>query len=57
MTKTELESKTAIEGQTELLNKYKKDFRYDKLPWLRKLVHLGEWDPFDATSRINIKKY
>ncbi len=55
MTKAELESKTAIEGQTELLNKYKKDFEYDKLPWLRKLVHLGEWDPFDATSRINRK--
>lgn len=26
---------------------------YEKLPWLRKLVHLGEWDPFDATSKIN----
>lgn len=53
MTKAELESKTAIEGQTALLDKYKKDAEYDKLPWLRKLVHLGEWDPFDATSRIN----
>lgn len=53
MTKAELESKTAIEGQTALLAKYKKDYEYEKLPWLRKLVHLGEWDPFDATSRIN----
>ena len=53
MTKAELESKTAIEGQTALLDKYKKDAEYNKLPWLRKLVHLGEWDPFDATSRIN----
>ena len=53
MTKAELESKTAIEGQTALLSKYKKDYEYEKLPWLRKLVHLGEWDPFDATSKIN----
>lgn len=53
MTKAELESKTAIEGQTALLDKYKKDAEYNKLPWLRKLVHLGEWDPFDATSKIN----
>lgn len=53
MTKAELESKTAIEGQTALLDKYKKDYEYQKLPWLRKLVHLGEWDPFDPTSKIN----
>jgi hypothetical protein len=53
ITKVELESKTAIEGQTALLDKYKKDAEYNKLPWLRKLVHLGEWDPFDATSKIN----
>ena len=55
MTKAELESKTAIEGQTSLLHKYKKDYEYDKLPWLRKLVHLGEYDPFDPTSKINQK--
>ena len=53
MTKAELEANVAIDGQTELLDKYKKDAEYDKLPWLRKLVHLGEWDPFDATSKIN----
>lgn len=53
ITKAELESKTAIEGHTELLDKYKKDYEYEKLPWLRKLVHLGEWDPFDPTSKIN----
>ena len=55
MTKADLEAQVAIDGQTALLNKYKKDYEYDKLPWLRKLVHLGEWDPFDATSRINSK--
>lgn len=53
MTKAELEAQVAIDGQTELLDKYKKDAEYNKLPWLRKLVHLGEWDPFDATSKIN----
>lgn len=53
LTKAELEAKIAIEGQTALLDKYKKDYEYNKLPWLRKLVHLGEWDPFDPTSRIN----
>jgi len=53
--KQELEAQVAIDGQTALLNKYEKDHEYDKLPWLRKLVHLGEWDPFDATSRINKK--
>lgn len=53
MTKAEFESKTAIEGHTELLDKYKKDYEYQKLPWLRKLVHLGEWDPFDPSSKIN----
>ena len=55
LTKADLEAKVAIEGQTDLLNKYKKDHEYNKLPWLRKLVHLGEWDPFDATSKINSK--
>ena len=39
MTKAELESKTAIEGQTALLEKYKTDYDYEKLPWLRKLIH------------------
>jgi hypothetical protein len=53
LTKADLEAKAAIDGQSALLDKYKKDAEYNKLPWLRKLVHLGEWDPFDATSRIN----
>jgi len=55
-TKMELEAKVAIDGQTALLKKYEKDHEYEKLPWLRKLVHLGEWDPFDATSKINSSK-
>lgn len=44
----ELQAKVAIEGQTELLEKYKKDAAFNKLPWLRKLVHLGDYDPFDG---------
>ena len=44
----ELEAKVAIEGQTALLKKYEEDAAYDKLPWLRKLVHLGKYDKFDG---------
>lgn len=45
--KAELEAKVAVEGQTALLKKYHKDYEYGKLPWLRKLLHLGKYDPFD----------
>lgn len=48
MVKEELAAKVAIEGQSALLNKYQKDAAYDRLPWLRKLVHLGDHDPFDG---------
>ena len=30
------------------LDKYKKDASYDRLPWIRKVVHLGDHDPFDG---------
>ncbi len=46
-----LKAKVAVEGQSALLEKYKKDFEYDKLPWLRKLIHLGNYDPFDGYSK------
>lgn len=46
--KTELEAKIQITGNQCLLDKYKKDAEYNKLPWLRKLVHLGDHDPFDG---------
>lgn len=48
MVKEELATKVAIEGQSALLDKYQKDAAYDRLPWLRKLVHLGDLDPFDG---------
>lgn len=46
--KTELEAKIQITGNQCLLDKYKKDAAYNRLPWLRKLVHLGDHDPFDG---------
>lgn len=41
--KIEMESKIAIEGQTALLEKYKKDASYNKLGWLwRKVLYIGK---------------
>ena len=48
MAEKELEAKIAIDGQTALLEKYKADAAYERLPWLRKLVHLGKYDKFDG---------
>ncbi len=44
--------KIKLEGDANnvLLEKYKKDLAYERLPWLRKLVHLGNLDPFDGTE-------
>ena len=46
--KTELEAKIQITGNQCLLDKYKKDAAYNRLPWIRKVVHLGDHDPFDG---------
>ena len=46
----EMKAKIAVEGNVCLLEKYKKDASYDKLPWLRKLIHLGDYDPFDGNK-------
>ena len=46
----EMKAKIAVEGNVCLLDKYKKDAAYDKLPWLRKLIHLGDYDPFDGNK-------
>ncbi len=43
-----LEAKMNVSAQEELLDKYKKDAAYDRLPWLRKLVYMGDMDPFDG---------
>ncbi len=45
-----MQLKMNIEANDELVTKYKKDAAYERLPWLRKLVHLGDYDPFDGTN-------
>ena len=47
---TELEAKIQITGNKCLMDKYKKDAAYNKLPWIRKVVHLGDIDPFDGAK-------
>ena len=44
----ELQAKIQITGNQCLLDKYKKDAAYNCLPWIRKVVHLGDHDPFDG---------
>ncbi len=49
----ELETQAEINGNNQLLEKYKEDYYYDRLPWLRKVFHLGALDPFDGYRRNN----
>ena len=44
----EMEIQAEIQGNKVLLEKYKEDYYYDRLPWLRKVFHLGKFDPFDG---------
>lgn len=44
----ELKARVEISGSKCLLDKYKKDASYNKLPWIRKVIHLGDIDPFDG---------
>jgi len=46
----EMKAKIAVEGNDCLLDKYKRDAAYNKLPWLRKLIHIGDYDPFDGNK-------
>lgn len=50
MLKEKTAADIAIQGQTALLEKYKKDAAYDRLPWIRKVLYLGDRDPFDGYS-------
>jgi hypothetical protein len=45
--KDEMQAKAEIEGNKKLLQKY----QYDQLPWLRKVFHLGKYDPFDGVDK------
>lgn len=44
----EMEIQAEIQGNKVLLDKYKEDYYYDRLPWLRRIFHLGKLDPFDG---------
>jgi hypothetical protein len=44
----ELEGQAEINGNKVLLDKYKEDYYYNRLPWLRRIFHLGKLDPFDG---------
>lgn len=44
----ELQAKVQMTANRCLLDKYKKDAAYDRLPWFRKLIYLGDYDPFDG---------
>ena len=48
MMKEKMAAEVAIKGQTDLLEKYKKDAAYNRLPWIRKVLYLGDKDPFDG---------
>lgn len=45
--KNEMQAKAEIGGNKKLLQKY----QYDQLPWLRKVFHLGKYDPFDGVDK------
>lgn len=47
----ELDIQAEMQGNKALLDKYKEDYYYDRLPWLRRIFHLGELDPFDGYSK------
>lgn len=47
----ELDIQAEIQGNKVLLDKYKEDYYYDRLPWLRRIFHLGKLDPFDGYSK------
>jgi hypothetical protein len=45
--KDEMQAKAEAEGSNKLLQKY----QYDQLPWIRKVFHLGKYDPFDGSDK------
>lgn len=45
-----MQAQLAIEGNQELLDVYRKQYNYEKLPWIRQWIHLGSYDPFDGTK-------
>ena len=50
----ETDAKVNAHGNRILLEKYKKDYYYARQPWLRRIFHLGDLDPFDGYSSTGI---
>ena len=50
----EIDVKANADGNRILLEKYKKDYYYARQPWLRRIFHLGDLDPFDGYSSKGI---
>lgn len=46
--KEELKARVEMSANDCLLDKYKNDASYNRLPWIRKVTHLGDKDPFDG---------
>ncbi len=47
-----LKLRMSASANDKLIESYQKDLAYEKLPWLRKLVHFGDLDPFDGTNDL-----
>lgn len=44
----ELQAKIQMTSNKCLLDRYKQEATYNRLPWLRKVIYLGDHDPFDG---------
>ena len=47
----QMRARIEMDGQQCLLDKYKKDAAYARLPWIRKVFYLGDHDPFDGYKK------
>lgn len=46
--KEELKARVEMSANDCLLDKYKRDASYSRLPWIRKVIHRGDKDPYDG---------
>lgn len=44
----EMEIQAEMNGNKALLEKYKEDYYYNRMPWIRRIFHLGKFSPFDG---------
>ncbi|MDY6372389.1 MAG: hypothetical protein SPL12_08885 [Bacteroidales bacterium] len=47
----QMRARIEMDGQQCLLDKYKKDAAYNRLPWIRRVFYLGDHDPFDGYEK------